>query len=86
MYVEGGTLSMVATRVVSDSGLDRALNSSGDPSSDCRAMKHPVAVVLVMKLTVTATPLLAALTVAFWTSNVAVDRKLAVCHNIHIMM
>ena len=67
---------MVATRVVSDSGLDRALNSSGDPSSDCRAMKHPVAVVLVMKLTVTTIPLPAALTVAFWTSNVAaVDRK-----------
>ena len=86
MYVEGGTLSMVATRVVSDSGLSKALNSSGDPSSDCSTMKHPVAVVLAMKLTVTMIPLLAALTVAFWTSNVAVDRKLAVCHNIHIMM
>ena len=69
---------MVATRVVSDSGLDRALNSSGDPSSDCRAMKHPMAVVLVMKLTVTMIPLLAALTVAFWTSNVAaVEMKIS---------
>ena len=77
MYVEGGILSMVASRVVSDSGLDRALNSSGESSSDCRTMKHPVAVVLVMKLTVTAIPLLAALTVALWTSNVAaVDRKI----------
>ena len=79
MYVEGGTLSMVATRVVSDSGLDRALNSSAlNPSSDCNTMKHPVAVVLAMKSTVTATPLLAALTVAFWTSNVAaVEMKIS---------
>ena len=66
--------------VLSDPGLRRAMKTSGDPSSDCSSMKHPLAGELVTNSSVTLNwPLPIALAVALWTSNVAVKEE-----NIHL--
>ena len=64
---------MTSVRVIPDSGLSTALNTSGDdPSTDWRTMKTPLAAELETNSPVTEISLLPVATaLALWTSYVA---------------